>query len=135
MLAGLAACGSKSAQQGNGSEANQDPIIKNNISDTENMMTIDTPVGTLYYPEKWKDDVAFQVSETQVDASYYDTPLFSLFFGGDQGDVYGTVKQNDEEITIRYMLYDLDVDDEDFETMTAMQEDINVIFYYLMQDK
>ena len=129
LLLGLAACSTKNAAAG--SEENQPEIVSNNITDTADMMSVDSPIGTLYYPEKWKDDVEFQVTDTQLDALYYETPLFTIYFGGDKGDVYGTVQHDGEEITLRYELYDLDIEDPDIETMGAMQDDINVIFYYL----
>ena len=132
LLLGLAACGAKNnASQTAGSEENQPEIVSNNITDTADMMSVESPIGTLYYPEKWKDDVEFQVTDTQVAALYYETPLFTIYFGGDKGDVYGTVQHDGEEITLRYELYDLDPNDADIETMGAMQDDINVIFYYL----
>ena len=133
MLLGLAACGAKNASQAASSEENQPEIVSNNITDTADMMSVESPIGTLYYPEKWKDDVEFQVTDTQVDALYYETPLFTIYFGGDKGDVYGTVQHDGEKITLRYELYELDSEDADIETMGAMQDDMNVIFYYLTQ--
>ena len=43
--------------------------------------------------------------------------------------------RNGEEVTLRYKMYDMDVEAEKFETMSAMQDDINVIFYYLTEGK
>ena len=136
LLAGLAACGAKNAQQGSGSAAGDEPpIIESNVTDSEDMMEIDSPVGTLRYPAKWKDDVTFQAADGQITALYYDDPLFTLYFGGEQGDLFGTVKQQDgTETALRYELNELDSNSEDFETMSAMQEDINVIFQYLTQE-
>ena len=135
LLAGLVACGAKSDLQESGPEENQAPIIENNVTDSEDMMEIDSPIGTLYYPVKWKNDVTFQVTDDRVVALHYDDPLFTLYFGGDKGDLFGTVKQQDgTEIALRYEMHDLDSSHEDYETMSAMQEDINVIFQYLMQE-
>ena len=143
MLACLAACGTDNTTQKNGSTASDEikipsisnPIVNNNITDSSDMMEIDSPVGKLYYPAKWQNDVRFTSSETQVDASFEDVPLFTIYFNGDQGDYYGTLERNGEEVTLRYKLYDMDVEAEKFETMSAMQDDINVIFYYLTEGK
>lgn len=135
LLAGLAACSAKNNPQGSGPEESQPPIIENNVTDSEDMMEIDSPVGKLRYPAKWKDDVTFQAADGQITALYYDDPLFTLYFGGEQGDLFGTVKQQDgTEIALRYEMNELDSNSEDFETMSSMQEDINVIFQYLTQE-
>lgn len=143
MLACLAACGTDNTTQKNGSTASDEikipsisnPIVNNNITDSSDMMEIDSPVGKLYYPAKWQNDVRFTSSETQVDASFEDVPLFTIYFNGDQGEYYGTLERNGEEVTLRYKMYDMDVEAEKFETMSAMQDDINVIFYYLTEGK
>lgn len=134
LLLGLAACGAKNnASQTAGSEENQPEIVSNNITDTSDMMEIESPVGKLSYPAKWQDQVTFTSTDGQIDAMYEDVPLFTIYFGGEQGEVFGTVEQNGEEVTLRYEMYDLDVEAEQYETMSAMQDDINVIFYYLTQ--
>lgn len=136
MLAGLAACGAGNTPQGSGSAASAEdkaPIVNNNITDTSDMMEIESPVGKLSYPAKWQDQVTFTSTDGQIDAMYEDVPLFTIYFGGEQGEVFGTVEQNGEEVTLRYEMYDLDVEAEQYETMSAMQDDINVIFYYLTQ--
>ena len=143
LIACLVACGADNTTQKKGSTASEEikipsitnPIVNNNITDSSDMMEIDSPVGKLYYPAKWQNDVRFTSSETQVDASFEDVPLFTIYFNGDQGDYYGTLERNGEEVTLRYKMYDMDVEAEKFETMSAMQDDINVIFYYLTEGK
>ena len=143
LIACLVACGADNTTKKNGSTASEEikipsitnPIVNNNITDSSDMMEIDSPVGKLYYPAKWQNDVRFTSSETQVDASFEDVPLFTIYFNGDQGDYYGTLERNGEEVTLRYKMYDMDVEAEKFETMSAMQDDINVIFYYLTEGK
>ena len=135
MLLGLAACGAKNDPNGSGSAAEDVPeIIANNVTDSEDMMEVDSPIGTLYYPEKWKDDITFQVNGNQFEALYYDNPLFTLYFGGEKGDLYGTVTYDGEDIELRYEMHDLDSTHENYETMISMQEDINIIFQYLIQE-
>ena len=109
-------------------------IIANNVSDTKDMMKIDSPVGTLYYPEKWKDDISFQGGADQLVAMYYDIPLFTLYFGGKKGSLYGTVKNEGVDTELRYEMHDLDSDHVAYETMSVMQEDINIIFQMLIQE-
>ena len=136
MLLGLAACGAKDSPTGSDSASEDVPaIVANNVTDSADMMEVDSPIGTLYYPEKWKDDVTFQVNGDQFEALYYETPLFTLYFGGEKGNLYGTVKNQDGEATeLRYELHELDSANKDYETMSAMQEDINIIFQFLMQE-
>ncbi len=110
-------------------------IIANNVTDSADMMEVDSPVGTLYYPEKWKDDVVFQVNGDQLVALYHDIPIFTLYFGGEKGILYGTVNHDGVDTELRYEMHDLDSEREDYETMSAMQDDINVIFYYLTEGK
>lgn len=135
MLASLAACSAKKTPQATDAAAGDEPaIIANNITDSEDMMEVDSPIGTLYYPEKWKDDITFQVNGDQFEALYYDNPLFTLYFGGEKGDLYGTVKYDGADIELRYEMHDLDSTHENYETMISMQEDINIIFQYLIQE-
>lgn len=135
MLASLAACSAKKPPQATDAAAGDEPaIIANNITDSEDMMEVDSPIGTLYYPEKWKDDITFQVNGDQFEALYYENPLFTLYFGGEKGDLYGTVKYDGADIELRYEMHDLDSTHENYETMISMQEDINIIFQYLIQE-
>lgn len=135
MLASLAACSAKKTPQATDAAAGDEPaIIANNITDSEDMMEVDSPIGTLYYPKKWKDDITFQVNGDQFEALYYDNPLFTLYFGGEKGDLYGTVKYDGADIELRYEMHDLDSTHENYETMISMQEDINIIFQYLIQE-
>ena len=136
MLASLAACSAKKTPQATDAAAAGDEpaIIANNITDSEDMMEVDSPIGTLYYPEKWKDDITFQVNGNQFEALYYENPLFTLYFGGEKGDLYGAVKYDGADIELRYEMHDLDSTHENYETMISMQEDINIIFQYLIQE-
>ena len=117
LIACLVACGADNTTQKNGSTASEEikipsitnPIVNNNITDSSDMMEIDSPVGKLYYPAKWQNDVRFTSSETQVDASFEDVPLFTIYFNGDQGDYYGTLERNGEEVTLRYKMFDIHV--------------------------
>ena len=109
-------------------------IIANNVTDSADMMEVDSPVGTLYYPEKWKDDVVFQVNGDQLVALYHDIPIFTLYFGGEKGFLYGTVNHDGVDTELRYEMHDLDSEREDYETMSIMQEDINIIFQFLTQE-
>ncbi len=143
LIACLVACGADNTTQKIGSTASEEikipsitnPIINNNITDSSDMMEIDSPVGKLYYPEKWKDDVVFQVNGNQLVALYDDIPIFTLYFGGEKGFLYGTVNHDGVDTELRYEMHDLDSEREDYETMSAMQDDINVIFYYLTEGK
>ena len=139
MLACLAACGGTKQESPEGSgmpggEVENSAVLENNISDTTDMILVETPIGRLCYPAKWADDVRFDVSEQQVTAFCGDVKLFALYFGGETGDLFGTLKLNDTETELRYEMFDLDASREDIDILSAMQDDINVIFQYLIQD-
>ena len=150
ILLGLAACDAKDTKKESNSavvkpsiiandatnhdSGDKPAIIANNVTDSADMMEVDSPVGTLYYPEKWKDDVVFQVNGDQLVALYHDIPIFTLYFGGEKGFLYGTVNHDGVDTELRYEMHDLDSEREDYETMSIMQEDINIIFQFLTQE-
>lgn len=138
MLLSLAAC---SGDEGKATEDSAAPsteitnsdVIDNNITDTNDMTAIETSFGTLYYPAKWAGDVSFTVNDDRVDAACSDVKLFTLYFGGEEGDVLGAVKKGDSSVELRYVLYDIDADDDRLDELSAMQDDINVIIQYMIQ--
>ena len=140
MIFALAACSDKKASDDKDSAAAQDAtevkndvVVDNNITDTNEMIYVETSIGNLYYPTKWAEDVSFDVSIDQVDASCGDVELFTIYFGGKKGDLYGVLTK-DKKTELRYEMYEIDADAEDADDLCAMQDDINVIFQYLIQE-
>lgn len=97
------------------------------------VFAIETPLTTLYYPEKWKERVTVDVLEDVVKFSSEGIPLFDLRLGGDEGALLGSYNG----IEIRIISYDMDqngLSEERFNELCIMQEDVNVILQYLAED-
>ena len=77
------------------------------------------------YPAKWQDKVEISVSDEGVKFSASGVPLFDLVFAEGDGFLLGTY--NGTPIYI----VDYPVETEE---MLAMQEDVNVILQYLIED-
>lgn len=125
----LAACGQNTA-----TDSNEPPIVQKNITDSDEMTTIESAIGTLYYPKKWDGRVDFAGNDEMIEATCGEAKLFALYFDGDQGDVYGTLTLESGNIALRYELFEIDDEAENAEDLYAMQEDINVIFQYLIDE-
>ena len=96
--------------------------------DDDAVFAIETSLTTLYYPEKWKDQVTVTVEDAQVSFTTTDgTQLFELVFAeSDEGYFIGTYGETPIYM-IDHMVYD--------DTLAAMQEDVNVIISHLMEDE
>lgn len=127
----LAACGQNSADKATSDEP---AIVRNNIAENDDMMTIDSEIGQLKYPAKWKDKVAFSADKDMVTASCGDVKLFTLYFGGNKGDVFGTLHTDNGDKELRYEMYDISEEAKANEDLFAMQEDMNVICQYLIEE-
>ena len=99
----------------------------NEIIEPEDHSTIDinTSVTTLKYPAKWKDAVQTEVTEDGVKFSNNGTPLFDLMFSECDGYLLGTYK----DTPIYIVDHPVETDEQ-----SAMQQDVNVILQYLMDD-
>ena len=93
--------------------------------ETTSDFDIETPVVTLKYPNKWKDKVKVEVTDDSVKFSNDGTPVFDLVFKETKGYLLGTYKD-----TPIYMVEHPVKNNE----QAAMQQDVNVILKYLMQD-
>lgn len=86
---------------------------------------IETSVVTMKYPAKWQGVVTVDVSEEKVSFSNNWTPLFDLVFSECDGFLLGTYNNT----PIYIVDYPVNSDEQ-----AAMQEDVNVILQYLMED-
>ena len=130
----LSACGQKAADADPTSATTGNAIIDSNIVDIDDMMAVSSEVGTLYYPEKWNGTVTFTSDAGQLNASCEDVLLFTLYFGGESGEEFGTLHLSDGDKALRYEMYDISAAAAEDEDLYAMQEDINVIFQYLIKE-
>lgn len=107
------------------------------------MYEIKTDYCNLYYPEVWKDstlvtydrgkshNVKFsaQLDETSV-------PLFSINFGGSQGEKLGTLNIENEQIDVlieTYVLNEENYSTDEIKLLRGMSEDVNVIISKLIE--
>lgn len=108
-----------------------DGVLIEDVDDS--VFGIETSVGTLYYPERWKDQVTVDVSDSAVKFSANGIQLFDLLFGDSEGYLLGTYNGTD----IRVVSYDIeqgDLPEQEFHDLCAMQEDVNVVLQHLMED-
>lgn len=99
----------------------------NELVAEENTATMDiegTPIP-IKYPKKWETAVQTEITEDRVKFSNNGTPLFDLVFTECDGYLLGTYK----DTPIYIVDYEASADEQ-----LAMQEDVNVILKYLMND-
>lgn len=99
----------------------------NELVEVEDTSTTDIKAADipLKYPAKWKDKVQTEVTAGGVKFSNNGTPLFDLVFTECDGYLLGTYK----DTPIYIVDYPVETDEQ-----AAMQEDVNVILQYLMED-
>ena len=130
----LNACGQGNNESIESSETSVKSIIQNNITDSDRMMNVETSIGVLKYPEKWKDKISFDAEDDKVNFNCGNIKLFTLYFGGEKGEVFGTLHLDNGEIPLRYEMYTIDTKSKNYNELSAMQEDVNVIFQYLISE-
>lgn len=114
---------------------NQQPEEDNTVHNLE----IETPYGTLYYPAQWSNTVSCVSDDMQEDVykvHFYsriegleDQLLFSIYFGGDEGEQLGAIMSSEEVPTPVYLILNqLRLDglrETEIEKLCAMQEASN----------
>ena len=105
-----------------------------NYVNTSEVYEIKTDVVSLYYPKQWENKVKVDVTDNGVYFSYKDVKLFDILFGTAEGAyLLGTYDGKDVSI-VSYDLQQGDLSDNDFTTLRAMQESIDVIISNLEKD-
>lgn len=94
-------------------------------NEDSSIFDIETSVVTMKYPAKWQGIVTVDVSEEKVSFSNNGTPLFDLVFSECDGFLLGAYSGT----PIYIVDYPVTTDEQ-----AAMQEDVNVILQYLMED-
>ena len=96
------------------------------VKESSDVFAIKTSITTLYYPVKWQDMVSVEVSDTKVSFTYGNESLFDLVFTEtENGFLLGTY----EDTPIYVVDYEVSSNE-----ASAMQEDVNVILHYLIED-
>lgn len=91
----------------------------------EEVFTIESRIGALRYPVKWKDRVTVEADDEQVSFSNGSVRLFALVFSEGEGYFLGTYGETP--------IYVVDYEVEGEENR-AMQDDLNVIIQYLLEE-
>lgn len=122
----------------NGSQS--DPVETAPESSIVNMTAIKTPCCTLYYPVRWKDYLITEQTENEetgvYSVAFYGQVagrekclLFTVAFGGDDGNQLGAiVRDNGEIVTVNLLVAEPDLagwPEEDAQIMYSMQEAVN----------
>ena len=106
-------------------------VVANEESD---VFAIETPYATLYYPEKWKNRITFDVTDDKVIFSSSGVELFKIDFGGGSGIPLGTYKGTSVSVDVEE-LDEAGLSESDYDDYCAMQEDYNVILQHLRTDE
>lgn len=106
---------------------------------TINNLEIETPFGTVYYPARWADTVGYECDDSQEDVykvHFYsrmdgveDQKLFSIYFGGDEGEQLGAVMSNEGiPVSVNLLMGQLQLEglnEDDIARLFKMQEACN----------
>lgn len=119
----------------------EQPIISqqpDNVATIHNL-EIETPYCTLYYPARWSNTVTWVIDETQEEVykvhvysridGRENQLLFSIYFGGDEGEQLGAVMSAEEiPVPVNLLIAEPDLEGwnaEDTEIVYSMQEASN----------
>lgn len=116
------------------------PVETASESSVVNMTVIKTPYCALHYPVRWKDYLVTEQTENQETGVYSvafyaqvegreKCLLFTISFGGDEGDQLGAIiRDNGEFVTVNLLVAEPDLTgwpEEDAQIMYSMQEAVN----------
>ena len=130
------------------SSQNNQPAVEETapVSSVVNMLTIQTPYGALHYPVRWKEYLVTEQTENEENGIYSvefygkvanreKCLLFTILFGGDEGDQLGAILQdNGDFITVNILVAELKLDgwsESDMQILFTMQEAMNELIEQL----
>lgn len=111
-----------------------------------NVYSIRTPYCTLQYPVVWKDYLVTEQMEADADgvyrvrfygkvAAHEQCLLFTLLFGGDEGNQLGAIMGDDDQfVTVNIQMEELELSgwaEEDAQILYSMQEAVNELISQL----
>lgn len=103
------------------------------LEDDGKTFEIETKIVTMHYPQRWKDSVKVEADEKEVAFSCDGTPLFTIHFGAEKGELLGTY--NGTKLWLETFGFDKNtLSAEQIAVYEAMQEDVNVILQNLYGD-
>lgn len=120
---------------------NQTPELS---EDNNEVFSIKTKYGNLFYPKKWKELVKIEIVDKPIYTVKFSTKtsteelkLFDLTFNGGDGYHLGSMNFDGNDVTISINDYTLSKDklnEEEYYNCCAMQENVNVILEHLVKD-
>ena len=103
------------------------------LEDDGKTFEIETKIVTMHYPQRWKDSVKVEADEKAVAFSCDGTPLFTIHFGAEKGELLGTY--NGTKLWLETFGFDKNtLSAEQIAVYEAMQEDVTVILQNLYGD-
>ncbi len=129
----LAGCGS--LQSGNTSDTTH---IYAGESESD-VFSIETSFGEIKYPAKWADSVIIDKDDEPSGIIRFkykvnETPIFDILIGRKDGKLLGFINSEGKKISVSVNMHPMYSNDKNYAEISKMQEDINVIFYYLSED-
>lgn len=130
-------------------EDKTDPTLPTEPPMTYTGVCIDTPAGTLYYPEEWRDTVKIETESDPFRATLFAVlgekkfHVFTIYFGENgQGHRFGSVLcTNGKRADVWVEVYDdflaiSSITNEEIQTLYSLQERVNDIIeqIYLLPD-
>lgn len=101
------------------------------INSKEEVYYISTPYVNLEYPKKWEGIAKIENKEKDntliVSFSAYNLPVFDLVFNGNGGTYLGYFIKDGKNITLSAEFYEIKKENEKYQDLAGMQEDVNVI--------
>lgn len=132
LLLSLCGCADKTAQKTKSTDSEKISFMDNGDS----VFEIKTDYVSLYYPEKWKDSV--DIKNTDGIVSFYalpsNTKLFDVLFDKNEGDQIGTILVDGKSVKVCVKTFSIDKDLENYDDLSSMQEDVNVILNKLVTE-
>lgn len=127
-------------------DANGTEEVKSTIEEmieSEEAFTIETPHGNLYYPVKWEEQIRVEKVEGDVyTVQFYGTVedkdeqhLFDIVFGETEGVLLGTLNEISVYLVDGGSLETEDWTEEEENTIYAMQEDVNYLMGMLQKEE
>lgn len=127
-------------------DANEAEEVKSTIEEmieSEEAFTIETPYGNLYYPAKWEGQFRVEsVEDDNYTVQFYATlegkeeqHLFDIVYGEVEGVALGTLDETEVYMVYGDISLDGDWTEEEENTIYAMQEDVNYLMGMLQKEE
>ena len=136
MLAGCQKIDKTDGGEKDFAESTQNNTTGENMANKKNVPVIEivSDITTFYYPEKWKEDITVGKNENTVSFTSNGTRLFDFIFGDTKGTLLGYYDGVEVRI-VSYEIVEVNYTEDEYLTLRAMQEDIDIVIEHLIDDK